>query len=308
MSEQATPKPQQVADDEIDLRELFSAIWQGKWFIIAIIFVFAVCSVFYVLSLPNIYKAEAILVPASQEQNMRVGGQLGSLAALAGVNLGSSSANKTVLALEILKSRDFLGRFIEKYDLYVPVMAAIGWDLKSNTLLIDDSIYDGATGEWLRAAKQPRKAKPSILETYMAFVSMLRVSQDSETGIIRISIEHLSPYLAKEWVDLLIKELNEEMRQRDLSDALRSIAYLNDQSLKTNLADARAMLFSLIEEQTKTLMLTNVREEYVLKTIDPAVVAELKSKPARALICIFSVLLGGILSVLIVLVRHFNKK
>lgn len=308
MTKEETKQDSRPQDDEIDLRELFAAIWQGKWIIIAVTFVFAVGSVFYALSLPNIYKAEAILVPASQDQNMRVGGQLGGLAALAGVNLGSTGGNKTVLALEILKSRDFLGRFIEKYDLYVPVMAATGWELKSNTLLIDDSVYNEEKGEWLRVVKPPRDSKPSLLETYTDFVSLLRVSQDNETGVIRLSIEHFSPYLAKEWVDLLIKELNEEMRQRDLIEAKRSIDYLNEQIAKTNLADARVMLFSLIEEQTKTLMLANVREEYVLKTIDPAVVAELKSKPARALICIFSVLLGGMLSVLTVLVRHFSKK
>ncbi|MGL4959466.1 MAG: Wzz/FepE/Etk N-terminal domain-containing protein, partial [Plesiomonas sp.] len=32
----------QVHDDEIDLRELFAVIWQGKWLIIAITAVFAI--------------------------------------------------------------------------------------------------------------------------------------------------------------------------------------------------------------------------------------------------------------------------
>ncbi|WP_445425024.1 Wzz/FepE/Etk N-terminal domain-containing protein [Alishewanella sp. HL-SH06] len=60
-------QPTQAADDEIDLRELFSAIWQGKWIIAATTFVFAVLAVIYALSLPNIYKSEALLSPVSQE-------------------------------------------------------------------------------------------------------------------------------------------------------------------------------------------------------------------------------------------------
>ena len=44
-------------DDEIDLRELWNVIWRGKWLIIAITTIFAVASVFYALSLPNIYKS-----------------------------------------------------------------------------------------------------------------------------------------------------------------------------------------------------------------------------------------------------------
>ena len=52
-------------------------------------------------------------------------------------------------------------------------------------------------------------------------------------------------------------------------------------------------------------MLAQVRPEYVFKTIDPAVVPEEKSEPKRALICVLGTLLGGMLSVLIVLVRHY---
>ncbi|MCV5216295.1 Wzz/FepE/Etk N-terminal domain-containing protein, partial [Escherichia coli] len=48
-------------DDEIDLRELFKALWKGKWIIIATTFIFAIGSVLYAMSLPNIYKADALL-------------------------------------------------------------------------------------------------------------------------------------------------------------------------------------------------------------------------------------------------------
>ena len=43
----------------------------------------------------------------------------------------------------------------------------------------------------------------------------------------------------------------------------------------------------------------------MLKTIDPANAPDEKAKPKRALIVILGAMLGGILSVLIVLVRYF---
>ena len=67
------------------------------------------------------------------------------------------------------------------------------------------------------------------------------------------------------------------------------------------------MLYQLIEEQTKTVMFANVREQYVLKTIDPALVPELKSGPKRAFICVLGMLLGGVLAVVIVLIRYFLR-
>ena len=126
--------------------------------------------------------------------------------------------------------------------------------------------------------------------------------------MVKLSIEHFSPYLAKEWTDNLVKAINEEMRTREIAEAEKSIVYLNTQISKTSLAEVKTMLFSLVEEQTKKLMLANVREEYLFKAIDPAVVSEKKSKPARSLICILATMLGFFLGCIIVLVRHFNFK
>ena len=68
-----------IADDEIDLRELFAVIWQGKWLIIAITALFAVASVVYAINQPNIYKSEALLAPAEQEGFWWFGGLSGKL-------------------------------------------------------------------------------------------------------------------------------------------------------------------------------------------------------------------------------------
>ena len=70
----------------------------------------------------------------------------------------------------------------------------------------------------------------------------------------------------------------------------------------------QAGFFELIQSQTETIMLANASPEYLFKTVDPAVVPELKAKPKRALICVLGALLGGMLGVLIVLVRHFTAK
>lgn len=307
MSENINVPQTAAADDEIDLRELFSAIWQGKWIIIATTFVFAVLSVIYAINLPNIYRSEALLAPVAEDSSMRLPGQLGGLAALAGFRPGMGN-EKSNLALEVLKSRDFIGRFIEKYDLFVPVMAAKGWNRSTDTLEIKTKVYDIETKQWVRKVKPPFLPKPSVQETYTRFMKSMTVSHDKQSGMVSISVQHFSPNLAKQWVDYLVLEINDDIRRRDLNQAQRSIDYLNEQIAQTNLADARAMLFSLIEEQTKTLMLANVRSEYVFKVVDPAIVAEKKAKPARALICILGVMLGGMFSVLFVLVRYFSKK
>jgi uncharacterized protein involved in exopolysaccharide biosynthesis len=295
-------------DDEIDLRELWNAIWSGKWVIIAVTAIFAIASVFYALSLPNIYKSEALLAPAQSEQQGGLGalaGQFGGLASLAGINLGGGKSDKTALAIEILKSREFFAKFVEKHNILPDLMASKSWDLGSSTLIYNDEVYLADVAKWVRKAVPPKKAQPSLQESKKVFASLFNIDQSKETGMVTLSLEHISPMIAKQWVDWLIQDINQDMKMRDKQEAGKSIAYLQSQIDKTTIFEHKTLLFQLIEEQTKTLMFAEVRDEYVFKIIDTALVPELKAKPKRALIVVLAVLLGGILSVLIVLIRYF---
>lgn len=299
-----------IADDEIDLRELFAVIWQGKWLIIAITALFAVASVVYAISQPNIYKSEALLAPAEQEGGgglSALAGQFGGLASLAGVNLGGGSSNKAQLAIEVLKSRQFTSDFIQKHNILPDLMAAESWDMQANVVVYDNEIYDAENNKWVREVKAPFEPKPSMQEAYKKFSKIISANTDKETGMVKISIEHVSPYVAQQWVSWLIQDINQTMKQRDVLEALKSTDFLTQQLEQTKIADIRAVLYKLIEEQTKTIMFAKVRDEYVFKTIDAALVPEEKFKPKRALIAILGTMLGGMLSVMLVLVRSYMK-
>jgi hypothetical protein len=126
--------------------------------------------------------------------------------------------------------------------------------------------------------------------------------------MIILAIEHYSPEIATQWLKWLVNDINSTMREQDKIEAQNSIDYLTKKLEETQLSDMQTVFYQLIEEQTKTIMLAEVSKEYVLKTIDPANAPEEKAKPKRALIVVLGTILGGILSVLIVLIRHFNKK
>lgn len=299
-------------DDEIDLRELWNAIWSGKLLIIGISGLFAISSVFYAINKPDIYKATTLLSPASEQGGAsglsKMAGQFGGLASLAGINLGGGGTDKTGLALEVLKSRFFIENFIEKHQLLVPLMAANNWDINTNTLILNDEIYNTKTKVWIREVKAPKQPEPSLWEAYVAFKEILSVATDKQTGMITLAIEHYSPEVATQWLKWLVNDINLTMREQDKLEAQNSIDYLTGKLQETQLADMQTVFYQLIEQQTKTIMLAEVSKEYVLKTIDPANAPEQKAKPKRALIVVLSTTLGGILSVLIVLIRYFSKK
>ena len=299
-------------DDEIDLRELWDTLWQGKFQIAGITAVFAIASVIIALMLPNIYRSEALLAPAAESQGgglSALAGQFGGLASIAGINLSDGATDLTAVALEVLRSRRFVKSFINKHQLLMPLMAADGWDTVNDTLKIDNDIYDIENKKWVRSVSAPLKPKPSDIEAYEFFMEdVLSVSQDKKSSLVTIAIEFYSPSLAKQWVDWLVTDLNDYMRTKDLNNAERTISYLNEQLNRTSIANMQTIFFQLIEEQTKTIMLANVRQDYVLEVIDPAVVPEKEANPKRAMICVLITLLGGFISVIVVFVREFNQK
>ena len=304
--------PQTTSEDEIDLRELFSVIWQGKWLIIAITAVFAIGAVIFAIMQPNIYKSEALLAPAESEQGgglAALAGQFGGLASMAGINLGGGGGvDKTQMAIEVMKSRRFTSQFIQRHKILPDLMAVDKWNMSDNSITYDEELYKLNSNTWVREVKAPFKPKPSMQEAYKEFKKVISVNSAKDTGMITVTVEHLSPAVAQQWVTWLIEDINSVMKERDVAEATRSSEFLNKQIALTNVADIRSILYKLIEEQAKTIMFAEVRDEYVFKTVDPALMPEEKAGPKRALICVLGTLLGGMLAVMIVLIRHFLRK
>lgn len=300
----------QLYDDEIDLRELFSVLWAGKKLIVAITALFAIVSVIYALSIANEYKASAVVAPAGSGGSSlgKMAGQLGGLASLAGINIGGGESDETQEAMEIMQSWGFIEEFIQSNNLQVPVYAAEGWDKAHNRLKLDDDLYDAESKRWLIEDDDSGELRPpSSWKLYKEFQNRVSVSQDKKSGLINISIEYYSPLIAKQWVDLFVSSINDFMRARKLEQVNRNIEYLTAQIEKTAIADMREVFYQLVEEQTKSKMLAEASPEYAFVTVSKAMVPEEKSKPKRALICILGTLLGGMLSVLLVLIRHYGR-
>ncbi|KVX03528.1 Wzz/FepE/Etk N-terminal domain-containing protein [Shewanella frigidimarina] len=297
--------------DQVDLREVFAIIWQGKWTVIVIMAIFAIGSVFYAIKQPNTYLSEVLLTPADSEESgglAALAGQFGGLASMAGINLGKKTGmDKTQMAIAVMQSRQFTSAFIQKHNLLPDLMAIKSWDMAENKVSYDDEVYIAAENKWIRELPAPFKPEPSMQEAFVVFNQVVKVNNDKATSLVTISVEHLSPFIAQQWVNWLVEDINKVMKERDVAEAIKSTAFLERKIQQTNIADIRTVLYTLIEEQAKTIMFAEVRDEYVFKTIDPAIVPEGKAGPKRALICVLGTLLGGILAVLLVLISNFIR-
>ena len=285
-------------DDEIDLRELFNVLWTAKKLIILITAIFAIGSVVYSLSLNNYYKSGSIFLARSASGNQGLSKYSG-LAAMAGISLPSSGEDKAAQTIELIKSRKFVKHLLTFENILPSILAAKSYNNSTQELLFHQKLYESETKTW------KNNEIPSYLKAHKAYLGMLSIAQDKKTGFISINIEHISPVFAKDFLELIIRESNELLRKKDMEESKQGLEYLTSELSKTPFVEIKESINSLIETQLEIQMMAQINQDYILIEIEPPFMPEQRSKPSRSLICILGTMLGGMLSVLIVLMRHY---
>ncbi len=286
-------------DDTIDIVALIKTLWQEKKIIASIVAATVTISIFYALSLPNIYQGTTLLAPNESSSSPQASSISQNLASFAGINIGGGAVDKTDIAIATLQSHMFLTNFIKRREIIIPLMATVSWDKTTNTPIYDDSIYNQDEKVW----EINNGKAPSDWKALKKLKSILSISTDTETGLITLSIEFPVPDFAKQWIVWLVHDINELSRQREINNTQKEISYLQGQLEKTSMADIRDIFFQLIEEHLKKVLIAETKEEFVLTTIDPAYVPEDRIKPSRTLIVILGGILGGIIGFVTAIVR-----
>lgn len=300
-------RPYEPCEDEIDLKELFSVLWASRILLLIVTLVFASTAVIYVLVTPNQYQATALLAPAKQNSGVLSSAlsQFGGLASLAGIDIGGNQDGDTRIALEVMQSRSFIEQFIKQSGIIVEVMAAKSWNKDDKRLIIDDDIYDVRSRKWTRRLPWGRDVIPTLWEAYEVFSEILQVSEDKKTGLVSVSIEYYSPYLAQQWVENYILATNLYLQQRKLERIDKNIGYLDEQIATTSVAEMREIFFTLIQEQVKSKMLVEASPDYAFTVVGKVMLPEEESKPKRVLIIVLGFLLGAMLSICLVLFKYY---
>lgn len=296
--------------EEIQLSELWDEVFARKWVVIITGFLAGIIGVYIAVTLPEQFKAKVTLIPNQNSEGLSdVGGQLGGLAGLAGINLGSpSSVDKTAITIKVLQSPSFIIDFIKKHEIEIPLMAAKSFDRVRNRLELDPEKFDAEAGKWVREATPIRTSEPTPVELYERFTESFEVIHDKKEGFIELTIEFYSPQMTVTWLSLLLDDINEKIREEEIEELQANIAYLEKALENTTNASMHTTFYSIIEEQTKSLMLAESRKEFALKIVSPAMLPEKRSKPNKVLIVIAMGVLGGVLSLSYVIVRYFTRK
>jgi uncharacterized protein involved in exopolysaccharide biosynthesis len=265
-----------VPDETIPAVHLLRVV-RFRWrLLLALVLAPALLGLLYALISARRYEAEVVVLPRTQDRSgllSSLGGQLGGLAALAGLSLNESSQRAE--ALQMLQSQILARQFILDQQL-MHLLFSSEWD----------------------AQHQRWRGKPrTINDAVQYFDHGIRfVIEDRRTGLVTVRIIWRDPAQAAVWANELVRRANDQLRDRAVVRAQRSIDYLKREASKADAVEIQQTLYRLMEDQYKTLLLANVSNDYALSIIDPAVAADPDQYVSpRAGLYVFAGLFLGIL-------------
>jgi uncharacterized protein involved in exopolysaccharide biosynthesis len=255
-------------DNEINVVNLFWTVWDRKYLVLAISLLGGVIATVLALTAIPMFRAQVVITQVRDTGMGTAGsmmGQLGGLASIAGLNLNSNGPDAERPA--VLESRGLVEAFVKRYDLTQLMIANSNSNSSSQNPL------------WF-AVERFRK-------------TVLTLHEEKLKGTTTITVDWRDPVVAARWANDFVALANELLRTRAIDESTRNIEYLNKQLPQTNVVEIQHAIYSLIEAETKSLMLAHGRLEYAFTIVDPAVPPQMRFSPRRAVMVVTGLFIGG---------------
>lgn len=244
MSENSELKtPSQPEEQEIDLIELAQKVWAGRKFVLKVCGIAVLVGIIVAFSIPKEYSTSVTLAPETGSKS--AGGNMGALAAMAGINLGSSSGEDALspeLYPDIVNSTPFL---IELFDVKVvdkkgkmnatlynyldehqrtpwwgvivsAPFKALGWTV---------SLFKDAPTEGGNMKLDPFRLTQGEAAIADALSKRISVSVDKKTGVTTLAVTMQDPLISAALTDTVMRCLQNYITDYRTNKARHDLAF-----------------------------------------------------------------------------------
>ena len=317
---------------------------RAKWSLLGWTLAFAMSGVVAAVTTPNTYEATVVAMWTQDRNqlNNRIAIPPGLLDGVGGRLLGTLARNSfgnSNQALTILKSRNFLRRFVERRQ---PIRKlakrsaldpdALGPDetrdmpaFQSTIIKLKDTYGDfrerisAKVEELMRKLYKPTAFDREILRdsapisrearrtrrVSKLIKNALAAERVPRQHLVRVKVRWNNPVIAAELANALVAELNSSLRETAITGARKRISYLNRQLDKTSVIPLRQSIYRLIEAETRTIMVAETRNEYAFRVIDSAEPPNPRRfiRPRRSRMILTTALMGFGIGVFVTILR-----
>lgn len=276
---------------EINLFDLWRVIVKRKKLIIVIVLVAVLITAAASLLMTNIYQSKALITPVTVKETGSAGTmamlsqQFGGLASL-GISIPVAASASEIVNL--LKSNVLREKIIAKYNL-LPVLFA------------DD--FDEKTKKWKDEA-----GGPTIWDGLRALNDIAKVSHNLKENTIMVSVDFHDPAMARQIAEYFLVTLTDHMSAEAKRVALTNRKYLESQLSETSDPLIKQKIYNLIAQQIETSMMSEVKENFAFKVIDPPMTPDKKIKPKRTVMVVIAFIMALFVAILTAFFLEFIEK
>ena len=295
-------------DDEIDLKELFLTLWQGKYLICLISFLAVVLASVYLHRAERKYSVEIVLKPVIEDSG---GGPnlsgFSGLASLAGVSLPTSSSSDFVTYQKLIFSEEVADRVSSNTELLISLFGA-EWN---STDKIFESPSVGLLGglmqvvtSTLTGVTKGEYIEPNPKRLSMLMDAIFNLSTDSKTGFVSISTETSYPDLMVSLITSAAQETDNLLKERFFATAEETLEFYQQKLLTSRSPEHREALAKLISAEDQKLMLASKGRNFVAEPLTMPSISLYPTSPKSSLVLALGFVLGIFMGAAIVLLRH----
>lgn len=274
-------------DNEINLIDALRVLWKRRVYIAAFAFSCAVGASIITLFMTDLYRASAVLTPVSGKE--KIGGELSLIAqqigGLSGITLPSSGSSSEIVSL--LNSNILKEKVIKDYGL-LPVLFSEQWDREKKAWKAPEKSFrlpamtGLLTGLFRRTELQADSAGPTVWDGIRRLDEITKVNANVKDNTIALTVEFRDPRVAAQLAEHILTALTLHM-----SGEAKRVAEVNRRYLAEQLGNStdpiiRQKIYNLIAQQVEVFMMSEVKENFAFKVIDPPRAADRRVWPRRS--------------------------
>ena len=292
-TEQRIDRSLDLAEEEIDLHELLSAL-RRRWRTKAVSTAAALACAFLYLHLATPrYSIALTVTPANSRMTSQVS-KLGGLASLAGIKLPIADEEVPFeLYLEGLTSRQVADLVAQDTSLMRPLFphewneAQQRWTEPSRARTMLANVLRMAVGRPARPWRPPDGARlQEVLQR------QLKIERKRTSPVVTISMRFADPKIGRRFLWRLHEHADEILRRRTLARTTQYIDYLREKLRSVEVAEHRQALFEILSEQERQLMIASSTLPYAAEPFEGPVASATPKEPNVPVVLAIALLLG----------------
>lgn len=262
--------------------------WRHKAVVAGVVLAGALLAIVVALITPDIYRADAVITQVNSRESS-MGGGISTLAqqfgGFAGTSLPDSGSTAEIISL--LGSNILREKVLQRNGVMQMIFAE-RWDADKKEWrggVRSSSLLDRGKS-LLRpspsAAAPGDGSAPTVWEGIRKLKDMVSVVQSARENTITISADSLRPETSAKMVGFILDTLNEHMSAEAQRVARINRAYLEAQLNSASDPIIRQKIYGLVARQIEMDMMSEVKENFAFKVIDPPMVPDQRISPRRS--------------------------